>query len=127
LAFGEWLEQSGLDAESKEMALAFVEGFDAADARVIGAHGLLRAEYSSEHSEGEKQARVRKGYGALVEYLRAAAVKSGVRTELGARARLVKWRRGRVEVKTEDGRTFEGDAAVVTLPLGVFKIRASCL
>jgi monoamine oxidase len=122
LAFEEWLEQSGLDAESKEMALAFVEGFDAADARVIGAHGLLRAEYSSEHSEGEKQARVREGYGALIEYLRAAAVRSGVRTELGARVRLVKWRRGRVEVKTEDGRTFEGDAAVVTLPLGVLKL-----
>jgi len=42
LAFGEWLEKSAFDSESKEMALAFVEGFDAADERVIGVHGLLR-------------------------------------------------------------------------------------
>jgi hypothetical protein len=136
VAFADWLELANFDAETKQIALAFVEGFNASDARVIGAHGLLRAEYASEHSEGEKQARLKDGYGALVQALWRDALKrgtksevrdgisfkwSGVRSEMNARVRLVNWKRGHVEVILDDGRRFQADAAVVTLPLGVLK------
>src|ERR1051325_10418841 len=121
LPFGHWLERAKFDAETKELALAFVEGFNASDARVIGAHSLLRAEYASEKEEGEKQARPREGYGALIDALRAAAERDGAKIKLGERVRQIRWRRGAVTVKTEASNIFEGDAAVVTLPLGVLK------
>ena len=121
LTFSEWLAKTDLDRESRKMAMGFVEGFNASDAQIIGAHALLRAQYESEKSNGDRQARVREGYGALVEKLAAAARAKGVKIETGARVRLVKWERGKVMVKTEAGATFEADSAVVTLPLGVFK------
>jgi monoamine oxidase len=121
VSFGDWLARSRFDTETKELALAFVEGFNASDARVIGAHALLRGEYASENSEGDKQSRLRNGYGALVEALRQTAVDRGVRIETGARVEVVWWRRGRVEVACEKGKIFEGEAAIVTLPLGVLK------
>jgi monoamine oxidase len=120
-SFADWLTKTEFDPETKQMALAFVEGFNASDARVIGAHALLRAEYSSEHSEGDQQGRLREGYSALVNALHLQAMERGVKFELNARVRSVKWRRGRVEIKTETGRAFEADAAIVTLPLGVLK------
>jgi monoamine oxidase len=121
VAFGQWLEKMNFDAESKPMALAFVEGFNASDARVIGSHALLRAEYESEQSGGEKQARIRKGYAALVQALKDSAAQRGVEIALGARVKLVKWKPGAVTIECEDGRAIEGEAAVVTLPLGVLK------
>jgi monoamine oxidase len=121
LSFGQWLAKSDLDAESKQMALGFVEGFNASDARVIGSHALLRAEYESEKNDGDKQSRVREGYGAFVEKLKEAAVERGVKVELGARVSILKWQRGTVTVVTADQRKFEANAAVVTLPLGVLK------
>src|ERR1043165_9535287 len=68
--FGDWLARSNFDPETKQLALAFVEGFNASDARVIGAHALLRAEYASERSEGDEQSRLRNGYADLVNFLR---------------------------------------------------------
>jgi monoamine oxidase len=121
LPFGDWLDTAPFDAETKEITLAFVEGFNAADARLVGAHSLLRAEYASEKSEGDKQARIPDGYGALVERLREAAVNSGARIELNARVKVLRWTGGHVEAHLQDGRTFQADVAVVTLPLGVLK------
>jgi monoamine oxidase len=119
--FGDWLARANLDAETNELALAFVEGFNASDARVIGAHALLRAEYASEKNEGDKQSRIREGYEALVASLAETATHHGAKIELNARVRSVQWKRGHVEVALEDGRHFEADAAVITLPLGVLK------
>jgi monoamine oxidase len=121
ISFADWLAKAKLDAETKEMTMAFVEGFNASDARQIGSHSLLRAEYASEKNEGDKQSRLREGYDALVNALREAAIKMGVRIELNARVKLIHWRPNHIEARTEDGRSFEGEATVVTLPLGVLK------
>ncbi|HUS35415.1 MAG TPA: NAD(P)/FAD-dependent oxidoreductase [Verrucomicrobiae bacterium] len=120
-AFGQWLERMNFDGESKQMARAFVEGFNASDVRVIGSHALLRAEYESQQGEGDKQARVRKGYAALVARLKDAGTRYNLQVELRARVKLVKWKQGEVKVVCDDGRNFESEAAVVTLPLGVLK------
>jgi monoamine oxidase len=119
--FGDWLARSNFDPETKQLALAFVEGFNASDARVIGAHALLRAEYASERSEGDEQSRLRNGYADLVNFLRKSAEACGVRVQTNARVYLIRWRRGSVEIDCENGEVFEADAAVVTLPLGILK------
>src|SRR5205085_11406927 len=42
--FAEYLARAKVDEETKQLGLAFVEGFNACDARIVGAHSLLRAE-----------------------------------------------------------------------------------
>lgn len=57
-----------------------------------------------------------RGFGGFV-----ARLAEGLRIETNARVRRIVRRGETVRCETDDGRAIEGDAAVVTLPLGVFK------
>ena len=115
-SFSEFLSREKFDVETKQMALGFVEGFNASDAKVIGAHSLLRAEFSA-GDEGEKQARIADGYEPLVKYLVRKAQAAGAILKTESPVRSVEWKRGEVNL---DGT--RADAAVITLPLGVLKV-----
>src|SRR5947208_11163821 len=69
LSFKDFLDTQRLDQEERAQAIGFVEGFHAAHPDRIGAHSLLRAQYAAEHMAGAKQARIKEGYSALVDYL----------------------------------------------------------
>src|SRR5215469_7196384 len=71
-SFREFLDRQPLDARSRQLAAAFVEGFDAAYTGRISSHALLRAEHSAEEMEGDTQARVKEGYSALIEFFENA-------------------------------------------------------
>src|SRR4051812_16183072 len=99
--FIEFLRSQNFDEETKRMALGFVEGFNASDGRKIGAHSLLRAEFSA-GDEGEKQKRIDGGYKVLVDDFSEQATKAGAKILLNTPARGVFWKRGEVKI---EGRT----------------------
>lgn len=104
----------GVSAAEAAQARGFVQGFHAADPRVIGVRELAQ-----EGTQGaESSSRVREGYGALVDSL-AADAGTIVRAAV---VREVRWSRGSVRVSFARGRTVRelaARAAVVTLPVGV--------
>ena len=113
--------------DDRELALGFVQGFDAADPAKASAHALLRAEVSSERSSGDEQARLKEGYGALVDWMAAQVRKRGGTIHTGAVAHLVNWKSGEVEVHFERAGQRDhvsADTALITLPLGVLKTDA---
>lgn len=116
--FAAFLQRSTFDSETKNIALGFVQGFNASDAAKIGAHALLRAEFSA-GDEGSKQRRIADGYDAVIGKLEERARRAGVRILLESPARVVRWEKGKVRVDS-----FEAEIAVVTLPLGVLKAGA---
>lgn len=123
-AFSEFLASQELDERTRRMLLTFAEGFNAADANRLGAHGLRRANYASEQMEGASQMRVSKGYGELVSYLEHQAREAGAILHTNATVHAVHWREGHVKIEANVGgeqRVFTGDAAIITLPLGVLK------
>jgi monoamine oxidase len=117
-SFVEFLRaQRGLSARTKEMALGFVEGFNAAHADRISALAL-REEGDSEEF---KQFRIANGYDAVIAWLRAGLDPQRVTTRLATAVTEVAWRGGAVTVRTSRGESLHASAAVITIPAGVLK------
>jgi monoamine oxidase len=126
-SFRAFLDDQTIADRDRRMMLAFAEGFNAADATRLSAHALRRAEYASEQIEGATQMRINEGYSALVEALVAKARALGVTLLKNVTVRKIRWRHGHVELDTIQGgnsHTFVASAAIITLPLGVFKAQA---
>jgi len=126
-SFLEFLNQQALDEQTRRMMLAFAEGFNAARADKLSAHGLRKAEYSADQMEGATQMRLRDGYTALVDHLVSSAQKNNATLLRGVRAQRIDWHKGGVHVQASRGvhsEEYMADAAIVTLPLGVLKARS---
>lgn len=125
-SFREFLDRQQLDARSRQLATGFVEGFDAAYTERISTHALLRSEHSAEEMEGDTQARVREGYSALIEFFEDTIHSRGGALLKGAVVRRIRWKRSAAEIVVHrDGadEMFPSEAAIVTLPIGVWKAR----
>ena len=125
-SFKEFIERQKLDERTRRLVSAFVEGFDAARTERVSAHALLKAEHSAEQMEGEKQARVNEGYSALVEFFENEIRARGGTLVKNAQARRVRWKTGAVEITVHrdgGGEMFPSEAALITLPIGVWKTR----
>jgi len=119
LSFMKFLEkQKQLPAVTRTFALMMVQGFDAADPKLVSAREI--AEEWGSGAIGSSQLRPLGGYGPLLESLAG----SGARLQLQTSVREVRWKRGRVEIDgTFLGKPFAAEAsrAIVTLPLGVMQ------
>jgi len=109
--------QRGLSSRTKQMALGFVEGFNAAHADRMSALAMR------DESDGVefKQFRIAGGYDTLVAWLRAGLNPDRATIRLGRAVTAINWRRGRVVVCTADGDELRAKAAVITVPAGVLK------
>jgi monoamine oxidase len=110
-------------AQERRLAKQFVEGFHAADPRLISALALVESGTPGEDMKESRLGRVIGGYSTLVEWM-AAPIADRIR--LGAIAARIRWRRGRVvvDVRHSDGRSHvavEARAAIVAVPLGVLQ------
>ena len=126
-SFISFLNKQSMNESDRQMMIAYVEGFNAAHATRISVHSLRRAEYSAEQMEGDTQMRLDRGYADLVKFMLAKARAAGVTLINRTVVKKVRWQRGHVEIEAlRDGKAsaFSGDAAIVTLPLGVLKARA---
>jgi monoamine oxidase len=129
LAFSEFLRRRrDLSRGERRLALDFVEGFHAADARQISARSIAMQEKKTEEPGGEAQYRLFEGQDRLGIALAESLDRHRVRIRLGCPVGGVRWRRGRVDVAGSGGRTGEfrvsARAVVVTAPIGVLKAPA---
>lgn len=120
-SFGDFLATQTLPESARKLALAFVQGYDAADPAKISAHAL-RATMMDSDNDG--QFRIAPGYMSLVKFLADQAVSCGAEIITGAVVRSIRWKPGKVDVTARHNgakKIFSGDSAVVTLPLGVLQ------
>ncbi len=123
-SFADFLANQKLSPARRELAIGFVQGFDAADPARIGAHALRAVAWDPDADTGMGQFRIERGYSALVDFLSEQLRSLKVEINTGTNVVAVRWRGGRVEVRAkQNGRTkvFTADAMLVTLPLGVLK------
>ena len=126
-SFQDFLETENVKEPLRGLAQGFAEGFDAAHAERISAHAMLRAQYSANQMEGEWQGRVNEGYGAVVRFLQRESERHGARLIMRAVVRSIRWKPGGIEViwkQAGRARIAKADAAIVTLPLGVWQAGA---
>lgn len=111
----------------RDMALAYVEGFHAADPARASAQALTQQERAAERVQGDHVGRVLDGYGALVAQLVREV--GAPRVRLGHVVTRVEWRRGRVTLAARSALTGKAlpplvaRRALITLPLGVLQGR----
>jgi monoamine oxidase len=110
-------------ARDRQLARQFVEGFHAADPRLISTKALAESGTPGEEVRETRLGHVVDGYDRLIEWM---ATPVADRIRLGAIVTRVTWSRGHalVEVKHADGRDrfeVEARAVLVTVPLGVLQ------
>jgi monoamine oxidase len=105
---------------ARDVAQHFVEGFYATDPRRVSAQFLGEESKGSDAVEGDRLFRPTEGYDVL-----PARLAQGVDVRQSMEVKVVRWKRGAVEVRARDvlgrERRFVARTAVVTLPLGVLK------
>ncbi|GAC1420710.1 MAG: NAD(P)/FAD-dependent oxidoreductase [Acidobacteriaceae bacterium] len=126
IPFAQYLDRHPLDEETRRASIGYVEGFNAADHRVISVASLGIQQKAEEEIDGDRLFRLNAGYSKLPEYIARKVAESGATIELEAVVRQINWSNGSVQVAAQlKGKPlhFEAAKAVITLPLGVLQSR----
>ena len=118
VSFAQFLRsQRNLDPHLRELATNFVEGYHAAHAERISATAL-RA--SDEETEAPSQFRIVNGYDRVMQWLLAGVAPDRSELRLNTIVKRVQWRAGDVVIETARD-TIRARAAIITIPIGVWK------
>jgi len=123
-SFRSFLDAHVFDEQARQIALHYVEGFNAAHADRISVHALLHAEQAADRINGSWQGRLTRGYAGLVRFLERRINNAGGRILPEAVVKRVTWKEGSAEVVYSHRgkpKTETGSAVIVTLPIGIWK------
>ena len=113
-----------LPRDARALAVALVEGFDAADPAQVSARSIVE-EWVGGEALDAPQFRPLGGYGALLTPWAASLEQGGTRLKMNSVVRAIRWETGAVEVEgVQLGESFRARAtqAIVALPLGVLQL-----
>jgi monoamine oxidase len=125
MTFADYLLRAGIEAADAQAAAAYVEGFNAADAAVIGTAALAKQQRAEDEVQGDRLFRVRDGYDRIPQMLARDIERAGAPILLEREVRHLTWSEGAVAIHAQQtgkpGVTLHARRAVVTLPLGVLQ------
>jgi len=123
--FANYLDIAGIERRRGEQAARYVEGFNAADANVIGVAALAQQQRAEHASEADRLFHIRAGYDAVPNFLRERFERAGGSILTGRRVTHVRSSSTAVAMRGTDARgatfEFQAERAVITLPLGVLQ------
>jgi monoamine oxidase len=132
MSFAQFIKEHAADVEPRvrELALSFVEGFDAADTHRISAQSIKDEQEASSEAQGDRSFRIVGGYRRVIDWLHAGLDPELASIRCGAIVTHVRWKRGSVEVQTKSAvggatETYHAPRALITLPVGVLKASAA--
>jgi monoamine oxidase len=121
-SFAEYLDLVHVPEASRKRLIGFVEGFNAADHRVIGVAALAKQQAIEDATEGDRMFHVRGGYAQVPEFLARQLERLSATISIETLATAIRWKQGSVEVDClHNGvsETHHATAVVIALPLGV--------
>jgi monoamine oxidase len=126
-SFDAAVRRARADARVRRMARAYVEGFNAADARRVSARALVQQTAAAEDVDGDRLFRIEGGYDRLVVRMAAACARGGVALRSGRVAHTIAWRPGRAIVHATSPAgpvpPLRARALLVTVPVAVLQAR----
>jgi len=124
-SFKHWMQGQHYPSATAAAATSYVEGFNAADAAIIGIRGLVVQQRAEDAIDGNRVFRVEQGYSSLAEYLAQQFTAAGGTLYLSSPVRRIEWSRGSVRVESgtrgQLPRKSHAPRCIVTLPLGVLQ------
>jgi len=128
MSFADYLHRTAVDPTAANRAMAYVEGFNAADSSLIGIAALAQQQRAEDQIDSERLFHVRRGYDALPRFLAQEFESAGGTMMFGHVAQRVDWQRGAVAVSgtLDSGHAFSVNAAraLISVPLGVLQAGA---
>jgi monoamine oxidase len=125
VTFANYLDIAGIERKRGEQAAAYVEGFNAADANVIGVAALAQQQRAENAIQADRLFHIRAGYDAVPNFLRERFERAGGSVLAGRRVTRVQWSERGVAMCGTDAQgaafEFHANQAVITLPLGVLQ------
>jgi monoamine oxidase len=132
LTFAAYLDHHPLPEDQRQSAIGFVEGFNAADHRVISVASLGLQQAAEEEIEGDRLFRIRQGYDRLPQFLAEKISAAGGRILTDTSVQRIEWARHHVRIdahidvrtgasRDTQARIFEAAQAIIALPLGVLQ------
>jgi monoamine oxidase len=125
-SFADYLDRASVPEKSRARLIAYVEGFNAADHRLIGVASLGKQQAAEDAIEGDRLFRVRGGYCQLPGFLARKLAEAKGRLLLNTQVHSVQWRRGGVALACgREGRDEEIRASkiIITVPLSILQQR----
>ena len=123
--FAQYLEHTRPDPAARRAAIRYVEGFNAADHRIIGVAALAKQQRAEDAIAADRLFHVRAGYDSVPRHLREKTEAAGGAVILERPVGAIRWSAGEVTFSGADPRgdgfAFRGRRAVITLPLGVLQ------
>jgi monoamine oxidase len=113
--------------ETKQHALDYVAGFNAADPAQVSVHWLFHQMKAEEKIEGDRAFRPQGGYWFLLDLLQKRGTKAGVRIRTNTIVQRISWRAGSVSIDAVSAKqpaSLHASRVLVTVPLGVLQARA---
>ncbi len=120
VSFAEYLDHERVPEDQRESIIGYVEGFNAADHRVVSAAALGAQQRAEDAAGSDHNYRLVGGYDQLPEYLAQRVAERGGRIVTGAVVKEIRWQRGQVTIASDAGE-FEAANVVITIPLGVLQ------
>lgn len=120
ISFAEYLDREQTPMEERRGMIGYVEGFNAADHRVVSAASLGAQQKAEDASGSDHNYRLRGGYDQLPRYLSERITEFGSKVLTGTPVKEIRWGQSRVEVVSELW-NFSAPQAVITLPLAVLQ------
>lgn len=126
IPFTEFLETVNHPKAAKDMAISYVQGFNAARPDEIGIRSLAQDAQAAEQIGGDRAFRIANGYHAVPQSLLNALRPGKDAIHFGSVAEAVLWKPGSVSVHvrsalTGQQRRISARAVILTLPLGVLQ------
>jgi monoamine oxidase len=124
VTFADYLTRHSLPEHQRQTAIGYVEGFNAADHRIIGVASLALQQAAEESIEGDRIFRIRTGYDRLPQFLAQKFTQAGGHILLDTLVERIEWSRGHVRIEANSkGQPvrFQAAQAIIALPLGVLQ------
>ena len=123
--FADYLRHADVTESQRRETVRYVEGFNAADHRLIGVASLAKQQEAENLIEADRIFHLRAGYDSLPLFLQEKTLAAGGEVFLAKPVTAIAWHPGAVSMSGTDPSdrpfTFRGAAAVITLPLGVLQ------
>ncbi len=122
--FAEYLETAQVPTAARKRLIGYVEGFNAADHRVIGVAALGKQQAIEDATQGDRLFHIRGGYAQVPQFLAAEIERQGGTIRLQTRAEQVRWKHGTVEIdciQNGEAIVVRAAAAVIALPLALLQ------
>jgi monoamine oxidase len=124
VTFAEYLGHHEIPEDQRQSIIGYVEGFNAADHRIISTLSLGLQQAAEESIEGDRIFRIRQGYDRLPQFLAQKFTEAGGQLTHNTLVERIDWTPGHIRIEAQTNghpSRFEAHQAVITLPLGVLQ------